>query len=448
MTPNSEKRPTMSELKVPAATPGPSTLPPQYKGRKDLLGQARVRLELTADQLELARGLRERLFSPHRVVQTYSPIRRDDGEVHVFPGYRVEHSNVLGPYYGGIRYHEDVDLDAVTALAMLRTWQCALVGIPFGGAKGGITVDPHTLTVGELERLTRRYTSDMITVFDPKKDIPSQDVFTSEREMAWMMDTVSINRGYAVPGAVTGKPLSIGGTVLASEAAGRGVHQVVAEHYRALDRDLMGVKIAIEGFGKIGRVAAQHLFKAGATIVAISDRSGALYNPAGLDIPGIMRHVASNDGFIKGFEGGETTAIAEDDLLTLDVDVVIPASESCRITRSNAEKVQAKLIVEGANMPVTPEADAILERRGVTVIPDLLANAGGVIVGYFEWVQDNNQLFWSEDEVGDRLKAVLLRAYQKVSSRALKDKVSLRAAAHLEAVGTVVEALHLRGLYP
>jgi glutamate dehydrogenase/leucine dehydrogenase len=436
----------MSELKVPAATPAPSSLPVQYQGRKDLLGQARARLEAIGDRLDIPRGLRDRMFAPHRVIQTFSPVRLDNGEIGVFPGYRVEHSNVLGPYYGGIRYHQDVDQDAITALAMLRTWQCALVGIPFGGAKGGITVDPHTLSVEELERLTRRYTSDMIQVFDPKKDIPSQDVFTSEREMAWMMDTVSINRGHAVPGAVTGKPLSIGGTVLSSDAAGRGVHLMVEEYFRQHDKTLMGLKIAIEGFGKIGRVAAQHLFKAGAVIVAVSDRSGALQNPNGLDIAAMLRHADANGGFIKGFAGG--TPMTEEELLLLDVDVLIPATESCRITRSNAEKIQAKVVVEGANMPVTPEADVILERRGVTVIPDLLANAGGVIVGYFEWVQDNNQLFWSEDEVGDRLKAVLMRSYQKVANRAIKDKVSLRTAAHIEAVSTVVEALTLRGLYP
>jgi glutamate dehydrogenase/leucine dehydrogenase len=446
MTPNSEKFIKMSEMKVPAVAPAPHDLPPQYKGRKDLLGQARLRLEAIGDKLDLPRGLRDRMFAPHRVVQTFSPVKMDNGDVHVFPGYRVEHSNVLGPYYGGIRYHQDVDQDAITALALLRTWQCALVGIPFGGAKGGITVDPHVLTVGELERLTRRYTSDMIQVFDPRKDIPSQDVFTSEREMAWMMDTVSINRGHAVPGAVTGKPLSIGGTVLNQEASGRGVFLTIEQYFAQHGKAVMGQKIAIEGFGKIGRVAAQHLFKAGAVIVAVSDRSGALANPNGLDVNAMVRHADANGGYIQGFPGAE--AIDVEDLLLLDVDVLIPATESCRITRSNAEKVRAKLICEGANMPITPEADLILERRGIPVLPDLLANAGGVIVGYFEWVQDNNQLFWSEDEVGDRLKAVLMRAYQKVESRSLKDKVSLRTAAHLEAVGTIVEALHLRGLYP
>ena len=436
----------MSELKVPAATPAPASLPIQYKGRKDLLGQARTRLELAGERLNLPRGLRERMFAPHRVVQTFSPVKMDNGEVEVFPGYRVEHSNVLGPYYGGVRFHHEVDQDAVTALALLTTWQCALVGIPFGGAKGGITVDPLKLSEGELERLTRRYTSDMVNVFDPKKDIPSPDVFTTDREMAWIMDTVSINRGYAVPGAVTGKPLSIGGTLGNAEASGRGVYLVLEEYFRQQGKSLMGLKVAIEGFGKLGRVAAQHLHKAGAVIVAISDISGGLHNEKGLDINAVIRHASEHGGFIAGYPGAE--AISEDDVMLLDVDVLVPASFSCRLTRSNAEKVRAKVVCEGANMPTTPEADLILERRGIQVLPDMLVNAGGVIVGYFEWVQDNNQLFWSEEEVGERLKAVLLRAYHRVASRAAKEKTSLRDAAHLEAVGTVVEALHLRGLYP
>lgn len=420
-------------------------LPIQYKGRKDLLGQARVRLEGVGDRLGITAGFRDRLFAPHRVVQTFSPVRMDTGEVEVFQGYRVEHSNVLGPYYGGIRFHHEVDQDAITALAMLMTWQCSLLGIPFGGAKGGITVDPYQLSDGELERMTRRYTSDMIQVFDPQKDIPRPDVSTSEREMAWMMDTISVNRGYAVPGAVTGKPLSIGGTQGNSEAAGGGVYLMVQEFYRQFGKDLRGAKVAIEGFGKIGRVAAQLLHRDGAVIVAVSDRSGGLHDSRGLDIPALLKHVAVHH-VIEGFVGG--APINEQDLLLLPVDVLIPASLSCQITKSNAELIQASLICEGANMPTTPEADRILAQRGVTVIPDILANGGGAIVGYFEWVQDNNQLFWTEEEVISRLKSLMLRACRRVQSRAERDGLTLRLAAHLEAVGNVFDAATMRGLYP
>lgn len=423
----------------------PSALPIQYKGRNDLLGQARARLEMVADLLKLAPGLRDRIFVPHRVVQTFSPVRMDNGELEVFPGYRVEHSNILGPYYGGVRYHEQVDLDAITALAMLMTWQCSLLGIPFGGAKGGITVDPYQLSEGELERLTRRYAADMVNVFDPHRDIPRPDVSTSAREMAWIMDTISVNRGYAVPGAVTGKPLSIGGTQGNMEAAGGGVYVVVKEYFSRLGETLAGKKVAIEGFGKIGRVAAQLLHRDGAIIVAVSDRTGGLYNEDGIDINALLGHVAQHQ-LIKGFAGGK--ALAEQELLLLPVDLLIPASMSCQITKSNADKIQARVVCEGANMPTTPEADRILEQRGITVLPDILANAGGAIVGYFEWVQDNNQLFWTEDEVIQRLKDVLLRAYQKVAHRAERDRMSFRLAAHHEAVGNLIEALELRGLYP
>lgn len=423
----------------------PTTLPAQYKGRKDLLGQSRVRLDQVAQLLDLPKGLVDRIFAPHRVVQTFSPVRMDDGELEVFPGYRVEHSNILGPYFGGIRYHEQVDLDAITAGAMLMTWQCALVGIPFGGAKGGITVDPYELSEGELERLTRRYAADMVNVFDSHRDIPRPDVSTSAREMAWIMDTISVNHGYAVPGSVTGKPLSIGGTHGAAEASGGGVYVVLKEHLERKGEGLAGKKVAIEGFGKIGRVVAKLLARDGAIVVAVSDRSGGLYDENGIDIAALTQHVDAHR-VVTGFKQGQP--ISEEDLLTLPVDVLIPASLACQITRSNAEKIQAKLVCEGANMPTTPEADKLLEARGITVIPDILANAGGAIVGYFEWVQDNNQLFWTEEEVIARLKDILLRAYRRVASRSERDRQSLRLAAHLEGVGNLVEALNMRGLYP
>ncbi|MDB5095746.1 MAG: gdhA, partial [Cyanobacteria bacterium RYN_339] len=413
--------------------------------RKDLLGQARVRLDQVTQIMQLPKGLVDRLFAPHRVVQTFSPVRMDDGELEVFPGYRVEHSNILGPYFGGVRYHEHVDLDAITAGAMLMTWQCALVGIPFGGAKGGITVDPYQLSEGELERLTRRYAADMVNIFDPHRDIPRPDVSTSSREMAWIMDTISVNRGYAVPGAVTGKPLSIGGTHGAADASGGGVYVVIKEHFDRRSESLQGKKVAIEGFGKIGRVVARLLARDGAVIVGVSDRTGGRYAEDGFDVNALLQHVESHRN-LEGFDAG--TPVSEEDLLLLPVDILIPASLACQITKSNADKIQAKLICEGANMPTTPEADRILEARGIPVIPDILANAGGAIVGYFEWVQDNNQLFWTEEEVVARLKDILLRAYHRVALRAERDRQSFRLAAHLEGVGNLVEALNMRGLYP
>jgi glutamate dehydrogenase (NAD(P)+)/glutamate dehydrogenase (NADP+) len=369
----------------------------------------------------------------------------DSGEVEVFPGYRVEHSNILGPYYGGVRYHPEVNLDMITGLSFLMTLQCALLGIPFGGAKGGVTVDPYTLSDGERERLTRRFASDMVTVFDPLKDIPRPDVSTSARDMAWIMDTLSINRGYAIPSAVTGKPLAIGGTVLAGEAAGRGTFLLIKEFFRARGRELRNARVVIEGFGKLGSVVAHLLDREGARIVGLSDRTGALYRADGLDVAGLSTHIEAG-GRLVDFPG--PSVITEDELLLLDTDILIPASLSCQLTRSNTERVQARLVVEGANMPVTPEADRILQARGIDVLPDILGNAGGVLVGYFEWVQDHNQLFWSEEEVMSRLRDLLLRTWRQVESRATRDELPYREAAHAIALERLAEAAQLRGFYP
>lgn len=420
-------------------------LPAQYQGRRDLLGQVRHRLARAATVLGLEAGFQDWIFVPNRVVQTYSPVRLDSGEVGVFPGYRVEHSNIMGPYYGGVRFHPEVELDVITALANLGTWQAALFGIPFGGAKGGITVDPYTLSDGELERLTRRFTSDMVTVFDPKKDIPRPDISTSEREMAWMMDTLSVNRGYAIPAAVTGKPLVIGGSQLAGEATGRGTYLVMREYARTHGLELRGSRVVIEGFGKLGRTLAHLLYRDGAVIVGVSDRSGGIWASQGLDVKALLEHVQAHR-FVAGFSGGEP--IDEADLLLSPCDILIPASLSAQITRSNAGRVQAQLIVEGANIPVTPEADRMLADRGVVVLPDLLANAGGLIVGYFEWVQDNNQLFWTEEEVTSRLRDLLARTWALVVSRSERDRLSLRDAAQVVALERLAEAAGLRGFYP
>ncbi|MEB3284052.1 MAG: Glu/Leu/Phe/Val dehydrogenase [Candidatus Sericytochromatia bacterium] len=420
-------------------------LPVQYRGRRDLLGQAGLRLSQVGGHLGLPTDFQSWLFAPNKVIQTYSPVRMDSGEIEVFPGYRVEHSNILGPYYGGVRYHPEVNLDMITALSFLMTLQCALLNIPFGGAKGGITVDPYSLSDGERERMTRRYASDMVTVFEPNKDIPRPDVSTSEREMAWMMDTLSVNRGYAIPSAVTGKPLAVGGTVLAGEAAGRGVYVLIKEFLRTRGREVRGQRVVIEGYGKIGSVVAHLLHREGALVIALSDRTGALYAPGGIDLGALNRHLESAKP-LSDFPGPER--ISEADLLLLDTDILIPASLSCQLTRSNAESVKANLVVEGANMPITPEADRILQRRGIDVLPDILGNAGGVLVGYFEWVQDHNQLFWSEEEVTSRLRDLLLRTWRQVESRAGRDGLSYREAAHSLALERLAEAANLRGFYP
>lgn len=437
----------LSDFMTPTKHPIPPapTLPSQYRGRRDLLGQAGLRLARMGAHLGLDVDFQNWLFAPNKVIQTYSPVRMDSGEVEVFSGYRVEHSDILGPYYGGVRYHPEVNLDMITALSFLMTLQCALLGIPFGGAKGGITVDPYAISEGERERLTRRYASDMVTVFHPRKDIPRPDVSTSEREMAWMMDTLSINRGFALPAAVTGKPLAIGGTVLTGEAAGRGAYILIKEYLRSQGRDLRGTRVVIEGYGKLGSVAAHWLAREGALVIGLSDRTGALHAVNGLDLAAINRHLAEGKR-LADFAGPEV--ITEAELLLLETDILLPASLSCQITRSNAQRVRAGLVVEGANMPVTPEADRILQERGIRVLPDILGNAGGVLVGYFEWVQDHNQLFWTEEEVTSRLRDLLLRSWRQVESRSTRDTLSYREAAHALALERLAEAAHLRGFYP
>ncbi len=409
------------------------------------LEKSRLQLDKCGELLGLDAGMLERLGTPDKVFQTHSPIRMDDGSVRMFPGYRVQHNNILGPYTGGIRFHPTVDLNKITSLAMLMTWQCSLVGLPYGGAKGGITVDPHQLSVAELERLTRRYTSDMVLVFDPHKDIPSPDVNTHSREMAWIMDTWSTNHGYAAPGVVTGKPVAIGGTVGRSNATGRGVVMTLDDLLKFVGKDWQGLRIAIQGFGKLGSVTARLAHERGAKVVAISDITGGLYREDGLDIPDVIGYTKAHR-FLKGYQ--EAQSITEEELLYLPCDVLIPASLGAQIHAANAHKIQASIVVEGANAPVTFEADAVLEERGVIVLPDILANAGGVVVSYFEWVQGTQQLFWTEDEVNERLQSVLSRAFQRVAANVTSKGLSFRMGAYVEAVGRVANALSLRGLYP
>lgn len=410
------------------------------------LAAAREQLYKVADILSIDPGLRERLSYPDRVIQTHSPVRMDDGRIKMYPGYRVQHNNALGPYKGGLRFHPQVDIDEVTALAMLMTWKCALVGLPFGGAKGGITVDPRNLSLRELEALVRRFTSDMVTVFDPKKDIPAPDVNTSPREMAWIMDTWSINSGYAAPGVVTGKPIAIGGSLGRVEATGRGVVITTLELLRYKSRDHKGARVAIQGFGNVGSTAALLAQQSGFKVVAVSDQYGGYFNPDGLDIPDMVKYSLANRS-LQGYSG-ECDTFDSDSVLTFPCDILIPAALENQITEENADRVQAEFIVEAANAPITPRGEAALEKRGVIIVPDILANAGGVVVSYFEWVQGLSELFWTEDEVNQRLRDIMERAFDNVANLVTTRGLTFRMAAYSLGVGRVTEALRLRGLYP
>jgi glutamate dehydrogenase (NAD(P)+) len=409
------------------------------------LAGARQQLAKVIDIMGLGQSMYNRLAHPDRVVTVHSPVRMDDGSIRVFAGYRVQHNNALGPYKGGLRYHQHAEMDEFSALAMLMTWKCAVVGLPFGGAKGGITVDPKTLSVGELERLTRRFTSDLIPIIDPQKDIPAPDVNTGPREMAWIMDTFSVNKGYAVPGIVTGKPICVGGSLGRSEATGRGVTIVLEETLRHYGRKIGGTKVAIQGFGNVGGVTANLLHQMGAKVVAVSDWRGGLQNQEGLDIPDVMLHYKEHGGF-EGYN--KANPISNADLLVMQCDVLIPAALESVITPDNAERIKAEYVIEAANAPTTPGGETILERRGITVVPDILANAGGVVVSYFEWVQGMSQLFWSEEEVNDRLRRILTRSFAQVAQLVDREKLSFRMAAYSVGVGAVAEATRVRGLYP
>jgi glutamate dehydrogenase (NAD(P)+)/glutamate dehydrogenase (NADP+) len=403
-------------------------------------------LEAAAKELQLDQGLLAILSSPRKVVTVSIPVRLDRGDVEVLAGHRVQHCDVLGPYKGGTRYHPSVTLREVSALAMLMTWKCALLGIPYGGAKGGIALDPNRYSAGELERITRRYTSELIKDIGPAVDIPAPDVGTSAREMAWMMDTYSMNVGHAVPGIVTGKPLSIGGSRGREMATGRGVMIVVREALAQQGRSLTDARIAIQGFGNVGGAAALLMHQAGAKIVAVSRGSGGIYNEAGLDIPTLQVYAAQNHKNLIGFPGSVPVSNAE--LLTLPCDVLIPAALENQITQDNAHQIQAQIIAEAANGPITLEADRILEDRGVVVYPDILANAGGVVVSYLEWVQGLSYLFWDEERVNREMEGLMVHAFQQVIQQSNVRQVSLRLAAYTLGVGRVAQALSDRGLYP
>jgi glutamate dehydrogenase (NAD(P)+) len=378
-------------------------------------------------------------------VEVSVPVSLDDGSVGVFEGHRVTHNIARGPSKGGIRYHPNVTRDEVKALAMWMTWKCSLMGLPFGGAKGGVVCDPKRLSRGELERLTRRFTSEIINEIGPEKDIPAPDVGTDASVMAWIFDTYSMNKGHSVLGVVTGKPLTIGGSLGREEATARGSLFIIADALGEEERSFDGLKVVVQGFGNVGSNLARMLAAEGAVVLAVSDSRGGVYAPKGLDIPSVLAH-KSEHGTLEGFAGGD--AITNDELLTLECDVLAPCALEQVIRSDNAAQVRAQIVCEGANGPVTPEADHILEDNGVLVLPDVLANAGGVVVSYFEWVQGLQEYFWKEEEVNARLNEIVTRAFRETLETRERHTTSMRMAAYGLAVKRVAEATVTRGLYP
>jgi glutamate dehydrogenase (NAD(P)+) len=410
------------------------------------LDNAIEQLNTVADRLKLDEGMRDVLRHCKREFTVNFPVQMDDGSIRVFTGYRVHHNEARGPVKGGLRYSPNVSLDEVRALSMWMTWKCAVAGLPYGGAKGGVVVDPRALSKRELERLTRRFAAEIGTLIGPEQDVPAPDMGTDGQIMAWIMDTFSMMHGHSVPAVVTGKPVSIGGSSGRIEATGRGVLFVAQEACRERGVALEGARVAVQGFGNVGSVAAKLLDDAGAKIVAISDSNGGLYNAAGLgDIDEIMA-LKHERGFIP--DGARGTRITNAELLELPVDILIPAALEGQIHGGNAARITAPMIVEAANGPTTPEADRILNAKGVYVVPDILANAGGVIVSYFEWVQDLQSFFWEEDEVNAKLKRIIERAFREVAAIRDEHACTMREAAYVLAVSRVVEATEVRGIFP
>jgi len=398
-----------------------------------------------AELLGLPQGLRAVLREVRREFTVRFPVKMDDGSLRMFEGYRVQHNLTRGPAKGGLRFHPEVSLDEVKALAMWMTWKCAIANLPFGGAKGGVIVDPKVLSHRELERLTRRFASEIAVLIGPDSDIPAPDVNTNAEIMAWIMDTVSMEQGYSVPAVVTGKPLDIGGSEGRPSATGRGVTIVALEACRRLGRDPAATTVAVQGFGNVGSTAAILMAEEGFRVCAVSDVSGGIYAPGGLDIPAVMQYRDST-GSLAVFPG--TRAVTNTELLELPVDMLVPAALENQITARNAGRIQATLIIEGANGPTTPDADAMLEKRGVVVVPDILANAGGVTVSYFEWVQDIQSFFWEEGEINLKLEKVMRKAFAQTCEQADLHHVSLRMGAYLVAVKRVADATAVRGIYP
>jgi len=401
--------------------------------------------DMATAYLDLKKGLIDFLRETKRALIVTFPVKMDDESVRMFTGYRVHHNTVLGPSKGGIRYHPNVNLDEMRALAMWNTWKCAVVNVPFSGAQGGVACDPELLSPRELERLTRRYISDISLLVGPESDIPDPDLNTDAQIMAWAMDTYSMDRGHSVPAVVTGKPLEIGGTEGQAGAIGRGLMYVIRETFEKLGKKLDGATVAVQGFGRVGSNAALYLQEAGCRIVAVNDLRGGVYNPEGFDAIAAVRHAAQRRT-VAGLEG--TEPITEQELLSLDCDILVLAALGNQIRADNAERVQAKIIAEGGPGIITPRADAILAERGIFVLPDILASAGGMVVSYFEWVQDVQSFFWTEDQVNAKLEDTMVHSFQEVWDIAQRRKLPMRTAAYVLAIGRVAKAMLLRGIWP
>jgi len=407
---------------------------------------AKRQVDIASKYLDLDPGSVEKLKNTKRELIVHFPVKMDGGTVRIFTGYRVQHNVSRGPAKGGIRYHPDVDLDEIRALSMWMTWKSAVVNIPFGGAKGGVQCNPKEMSLHEIEHLTRRFTWEISLMLGPEQDIPAPDVYTSPQVMAWIMDTYSILKGYSVPGVVTGKPIELGGSLGRFEATGRGVVITSLEALKCLKMPMEGAKVAIQGCGNVGGVAAMHFDRLGARVIAISDSQKGIYNEKGLNVKRILEYKSKHQCFVC--EEKEETEITNQQLLELDCDILVPAAIENQITEKNASRIKAKIITEGANGPTTPEADEILSDRGIFIVPDILANAGGVTVSYFEWVQNLQELIWSEEEVLERLTRIMQRSFKEVLDLSLSRKIPMRTAALVLGIGRVAEATRLRGLYP
>jgi glutamate dehydrogenase (NAD(P)+) len=404
-----------------------------------------AQFDVAVPHAEIHEDVAERLRYPERSLIVSCPVKLDDGRRVVFPGYRVQHSSVLGPTKGGVRFDDDVSLGECAALAVWMTWKCALLRLPYGGAKGGVRCDPRALSRAEIERMTRRYTSELLPVIGPQEDIPAPDMATNEQTMAWMMDTYSMQVGHAVPEIVTGKPIAIGGSVFRHEATGAGVVMVVARACERLGWKLGEQACAVQGFGNVGGIAAQELVDRGATVLAVSDLSGGVYDPDGLDVASLVEYAREN-GSLEGWDRGRR--ITNDELLELECDVLVLAAREDQVTAENAPRLRCRMVAEGANGPTSLEADAVLRERGIPVLPDVLTNAGGVTVSYFEWVQDLGRLFWGRDEIRAKLAEKLNDAFDRVWEIAGEREISLRTAALVAGIRDVAAALEARGIYP
>jgi glutamate dehydrogenase (NAD(P)+) len=420
---------------------------PKKKDKINPLDVAMKQVDIAAEKLKLEPGLCEKIKQTKRELIVHFPVKMDGGNIKLFTGYRVQHNMTRGPGKGGIRYHPDVDLDEVRALSMWMTWKAAVVNIPFGGAKGGVQCDPKSMSLRELENMTRRFTWEIATMIGPDQDIPAPDMYTNPQVMAWIMDTYSILKGYTVHGVVTGKPLELGGSLGRFEATGKGVFITAQEAARHIKLPMKGARVVVQGCGNVGGIAAQYFDRAGAKVIAISDSKGGVHNKKGLNVSSVLDCKKKYSCVIapRVKSGDEIT---NEELLELHCDILVPSALENQVTRKNAPKIRAKIIAEGANGPTTPEADEILYDRGIFMVPDILANAGGVTVSYFEWVQNLQELLWNEEEITERLTRILRKSFAEVLNISQKEKVDMRTAALILGIGRVAEAQKLRGIYP